>query len=470
MIDTIIVVAYLGGILGFGLWCGRGLANLRDYSVAGRSFGAGVIFCTLAASFIGGGFSIGNAGKVFVLGIASIVALWGFSLMQVLVATRIAPRMDGFRDVLSVGDIMARNFGRSGQVLTGIFAFLVCTGIVGAQVGAMGNVFEIFLGIPRLWGILIGCGIVIAYAAAGGMRAVVLTDVVQFWLLAVGIPLALVLGIGAVGGWTALMDKVPATHWQIPAAGTGWTALFSLFLIFVLGETLVPPYVQRLISGRNAAAVRKGTLWAGLFSIPFFAVAGGIGLVALALQPDLDGNLAMPHVVNTVLPPVLKGLVIAAVIAIVMSSADSFLNAASVAVANDIVRPLVRTPLSDKVYLRLAQFTTAAVGIVAIWFAVSIESVLDILIHAYNFWAPIILVPLIAVLMGSRARLPALLSAAAAGLIANIGWDRLLGSPWLIDGLIVGVAANAIVFFAVAAAQRPVPAVAPRPAGLDPGS
>ncbi len=460
MIDIAILFVYLAGILAFGLWCGKGVRTLQGYSVAGRSYGAGVIFCTLAASFIGGGFSVGNAGKVFLLGIASIVALWGFSLMQFLVATKIAPRMDCFRDMLSVGDIMARNFGIPGKILTGIFSFLVCAGIVGAQVGAMGKVFEVFIGIPPLWGALIGCGIVIAYAATGGMKAVVLTDVVQFILLAVGIPLTLILGIEAVGGWTSLVEKIPATHWEVPAAGTAWTALISLFLIFLLGETLVPPYVQRLLIARDAKAVRRGTFWAALFSVPFFVVSGTIGLVAFALQPSLDSNLAMPHVVNAVLPPVLKGIVVAAVIAIVMSSADSFLNAASVAVTNDIVRPLVRTPLSERRLLLIAQITTVAVGVLAIWFAISIQSVLDILIYAYNFWAPIILVPLIAVLMGSRAGLPAFLGAATAGLVVNIGWDIWLGKPWEIEGLVVGVAANAMVFFALAGVGRRAPAPA----------
>ena len=76
----------------------------------------------------------------------------------------------------------------------------------------------------------------------------------------------------------------------------------------MFGETLVPPYVQRLCIGKTAAEAARGTLLSGLFSIPFFAVTGLIGLVALAIDPALDSNLAMPHVVVTVMPPVLKGL------------------------------------------------------------------------------------------------------------------------------------------------------------------
>lgn len=86
MIDQVIVVAYLLLVLGIGLWAGRGLRTLRDYSVVHQQYPALVVFATLAASFIGGGFSSGNAAKVFVFGIANIVALWGFSLKELLIA------------------------------------------------------------------------------------------------------------------------------------------------------------------------------------------------------------------------------------------------------------------------------------------------------------------------------------------------------------------------------------------------
>lgn len=456
MIDTIVVAGYLAGILVFGIWAGRGSRTIEDYSVAGRSFGSLTIFFTLAASFIGGGFSIGNAGKVFSVGIAAIVALWGFSLIQLVVASKIAPRMGEFRHARSAGDIMERGYGKAGKVVTGVFSLLVCAGIVGAQVGAMGNVFEIFVGMPRLWGILIGCGIVILYATTGGMRAVVMTDMVQFGLLAVGIPLTLLIGVQAVGGWAALVEAVPAGHWSVPAVGSGWAALISLFLVFLLGETLVPPYVQRLLVARDAGAVRRGTLWAGLFSIPFFAVAGAIGLVALVLAPDIDSALALPHVVNTVLPPVIRGLVVAAMIAVVMSSADSFLNAAAVAVTNDIVQPLARRAPSEGALLAYARIATVVVGLLAVWFAVSIPNVLDILIYAYDFWAPVILVPLVAVLLGVRAGFPALLAAATAGVVVTAGWNNLLDRPAGIDGLVIGVAANALAFAAFAGSSRRV--------------
>ncbi|MCP4370209.1 MAG: sodium:solute symporter family protein, partial [Deltaproteobacteria bacterium] len=276
----------------------------------------------------------------------NIFALWGFSLKEILVASFIAPRMGKYPDAISVGDIMRKNYGKTGMVVSGIMAFAVCAGILGAQVGATGYIFNVFLGIPRFHSILIGCGIVIAYSTVGGMRSVVLTDVVQFVILAIGIPLTLILGINHVGGWSAMIDSVPKTHFAFPGTGKTMAQFIAFFLAFVFGETLVPPYVQRLFLSKKSSHTVKGTLFSGLFSIPFFAVTGFIGIVALAIKPDLDPNSAMPFVISTVLPVGLKGLVVAGVISIVMSSADSFLNSASVAITHDVVEPLRNKKMS----------------------------------------------------------------------------------------------------------------------------
>ncbi len=76
MIDMIIVGGYLAGILVVGLWAGRKQRGLKDYATAGREFGPLVIFATMSASFIGGGFSTGNAEKVFLYGIANLAVFF----------------------------------------------------------------------------------------------------------------------------------------------------------------------------------------------------------------------------------------------------------------------------------------------------------------------------------------------------------------------------------------------------------
>jgi SSS family solute:Na+ symporter len=446
VLDSVIIVFYLCVVLLVGLWSGKGMKSLQEFSVSHRSYTSSVIFATLSASFIGGGFSIGNAEKVFRFGIVNIVALWGFSLKEILVARFIAPRTVNFPNVISVGDIMERGYGKVGRVVTGFFSVFLCAGIVGAQVGAMGLIFNVFLDIEPIWGILIGCGIVIAYSTIGGMRAVVLTDIIQFCVLAVGLPAALVFGIVKLGGFSAIRAAVPAGHFSIPGEAMTIGAFLSLFLTFLLGETLVPPYVQRLFIGKDSVHTARGTMLSGIFSIPFFAITGGIGLVALALDSKLDPNLAMPYVISTVLPAGVRGIVIAGVISIVMSSADSFLNGAATSCINDIVKPLRKNRLLEGQELLLAKLTNCFVGVMAVIFAIKIRSILDILIYAYNFWAPVILIPLAAVLLGFRVTKAGFLAGTVAGAGGVLIWNGLLESPLGVSGLVVGVFCNLTAF------------------------
>jgi SSS family solute:Na+ symporter len=448
LLDFTIIGCYLAVVLAVGVWAGRRIGSFEEYAVAGRSYSSFMIFATLAASFIGGGFTMGNAEKVFTIGIVNVVALWGFSLKEILVSKFIAHRVGAFPNAISPGDVMERDYGRAGKIITGIFAVLLCAGILGAQIGAMGYMFNLFLGLPVWAGVLIGMGIIIIYDTIGGMRAIVATDVLQFMILAIGIPLCLYMGIRAVGGVGVIVDAVPSDHFRLFGSITP-VKFISLFLTFLLGETLVPPYVRRLFINRDTSRIVRGTFWSGVFSVPFFAVSGGIGLVALTMDRGINPNLSLPYVIQSALPAGIRGFVIAGVLSVVMSSADSFLNSASISFINDIVNPLRRVPLDDRAGLRWARIATLLTGSFAIIFALKIQSVLDILIYAYNFWAPIILVPMVAVLLGLRAPRAAFLAGAASGIAGVTVWNRLLGAPGGFDGLLVGVFTNMLAFAAV---------------------
>jgi SSS family solute:Na+ symporter len=243
------------------------------------------------------------------------------------------------------------------------------------------------------------------------------------------------------------MVSVPENRFTLFGTIRPWEFL-SLFLTFLLGETLVPPYVERLFIGKNAQHTARGTLWSGLFSIPFFAIACSLGLVALALKPDLNPNLALPFVIQEVLPVGLRGFLIGGLLAVVMSSADSFLNSSAIAFSNDIVRPLRRRPLSSRASLLVARLATLITGALAIVFTIKIGSILDILIYAYKFWAPIIVIPLGATLLGVKASVSSFVAGATAGIIGGLAWNMLLQAPGGFDGLVEGVLAN-LLFFAI---------------------
>lgn len=447
MLDTAIIVLYLISILAMGLWYSRGINEFKAFAVAGRSYPAWVVMATLSASFIGGGFSIGNAEKVFLFGILNIVALFGFSMKEMWVARYIAPHMDAYKEVLTIGDLVEIHYGEKAKIFTGVFAVLFCAGVLGAQVGAMGYIFQVFLDLPQTIGILIGCTIVILYSTYGGLKAIVFTDIVQFFLLIIGIPLTLFMGIQVIGGWSSFVSSIPQGHLQISSRYYAWPAFIALFLSFMLGEAMIPPYLQRLLVGRSSKDVERGVMGSALLSIPFFVVSGAIGLLALILEPSLNANLALPYVIMEVLPVGLRGLVVAGIISIVMSSADSFLHCATISFVHDCIQPVYKKEISKEKTLLLTRSINLVVGFMAIFFALRLESILDILLYAYGFWAPVILVPLVSAILGFKAQPFLFLLAGAGGFLAVLLWSVLPDSFQIIEGLVPGVFINALIFF-----------------------
>jgi SSS family solute:Na+ symporter len=160
----------------------------------------------------------------------------------------------------------------------------------------------------------------------------------------------------------------------------------------------------------------------------------------------------MPSVIKSALPIGLRGFVAAGVISIVMSSADSFLNGAATGCVNDIVG-VFSDNISPRKQLFLARTTNLLVGVLAVVFAISIPNILDILIFAYNFWAPTILVPLAAALLGFRTSKAAFVTGITMGVFGTIAWKYGLGDPNGFDGLVFGIFCN-LVGFTIASMLR----------------
>ena len=443
-LDYAIVILYFCVVLGNGLYMSRKVHSLSDYATGGRSYTAFAVFATLSSSFIGGGFTIGLAEKVFSLGLIYVVALWGFSFKEILIAHYIAPRMTRFRKAISVGDMMGMLYGQNVRVFTGVASVLVCAGIAGAQFAGLGYVLNVLMGVPQWVGALIGAILVITYSSLGGMKSVVANDILHFCVLIIALPIVLIFGLFEIGGVSALPTLSDWNPTALPLL-----TMLGLFLNFFFGETLVPPYVQRLLIGKTVRETTKGTLWSGLLSFPFFLMIGLIGIVALQKNPDLNPNLALPYVINTFLPIGIKGLVIAGMVAVVMSSADSFLNAAGIAATHDVFKPLRGKDFSSKEELILSRFTTLIVGVCGIAFALSTESVIDILLETYNFWTPFILVPLVGGILGFTASPRIFWISSFVGMssviIARIYAGGLVGTGHF-DAAIIGITTNLLTF------------------------
>lgn len=444
-IDISIFWAYLALILTTGYMAGKKVSSITDYAAGGKSYSTFFVFATISAAFIGGGFTMGLAEKTFSVGVVYVLALWGFSCKEILIAKFIAPRMSQFPKALSVGDIMGQLYGQNSRVITGMAGSFVCAGIAGAQFTAFSYVVHLFTGMDQNSALVLGAAVVIGYSTLGGMKAIVLNDTIHFCVLIVSLPLVFLFGLNLVGGWEGLVQSVPAEKFSL-SHSMDWVAVLALFLSFFFGETLVPPYVQRLLIGKSVKETAKGTLMSGVLSIPFFLMMGLLGLIAFAMNPQLDPNLALPYVIQNVMPVGLKGLAVAGVMAVLLSSADSFLNAASVSFVHDAIKPLQKYKLSSEAEVLWTRIATVIVGTMGVAFGLSQSSVLEILLLAYNFWTPFILVPLIAGILGYYRAPHVFWVSSGLGVVSVFAWKSLAHPPLPIDAALVGIAVNFIIF------------------------
>lgn len=453
VIDWALVALYFVVLVGIGLQTMRRIEDSDDFAVAGNRIIWPVFFGSLAAAFLGGGASIGLAGQAFSDGYVYMFAFLAYSIQTVLVGWFVAPRLKRYRRAHTVGDVMAEHFGQTTRLLTGVLSVALCAGILGAQALAIGTVVEATVGIAVTPSVIVGMAVVILYSAFGGLWAVIQTDMMQFVLLGVLVPVTLMIGMHRAGGFDEVLASVPDSH----LTGLGnmeVLAFLGLFVSFLLGETLVPPYAQRTFSTPDSRHARIGYVMTGVFSAMFFFITASLGLVALHLYPGIEADSALPTIVMELLPIGLVGIVVAALLAVIMSTASSYLNSTAVVLVKDIYVPFINSNISSGRRLWLERLTTVAVGVLATLFAVSVPSIVDALLYSYSLWAPTVIIPLLgAVLFNARSAIAAV-SAIFFGGITMATWTWALDDPFDVPGVLVGVAANLLVFSTVTMIDR----------------
>jgi solute:Na+ symporter, SSS family len=445
MIDNIVVIGFLVLVLFVAFYKSRSVKSMREYSIADKNYSLPIMVATMSATVIGGGATFGIVSSVVSVGVTYILISFGNPINHFLVAQFFVNKMDAFTDCISVGDIMDKNYGKPARIISGICGALYCAAAVGGQVSAIGFIIHYFLNIPFFLGALIGCGAVIIYSSFGGIKAVTATDVVQFAVLIIAIPMVCNVALNLTGGYAGLIEKVPANLLKLPDTASSIVNNIFIFLAFSV-PFLDPPHTQRLLMARDRVQISNTLRWSAFIELPFFLVVGLIGLTAVAINPNQDANLAFPHLVNSVLPMGLKGVAIAGLLAVVMSTADSYLNAAGITLVHDTIKPLFKKEISDKAELRLAKMTTFLLGTFATVVALSFSSIMSIILFSLNFWGPIIVVPLYASLLGIKANRKCFYSGIISGALIFLLWYFFIEDSLGIGSLIPSMIANAIGF------------------------
>jgi sodium/proline symporter len=378
-------LAYLVVLMGIGIGSARSSSGgLADFFLGGRRMNRVVVALSAVVSGRSSWLLLGVTGMAFTMGASALWAVAGYTVVEAFLFLFYAPRLRRFtahHDGITIPDFYADRFRDRGGlrvVLAGVILIFMVAYVAAQFVGG-GKAIGASFGLAPGTGILITAGIVLAYTVLGGFLAVSLTDTVQAVFMLVALLALPILAIGEFGGWTAMMAELRLLDAGLPdpfalsvGAGLGFVAIG-------LGSPGNPHILVRYMSIRDPAQLRfaavVGTAWnvlmgAGAVLIGMVGRAWLGGVEALPLQ---DPENLFPVLAQQHLPPVLFGIVVAAIFAAIMSTADSQLLVAASTVVRDVHEKVIRrAPLSRRLavlYSRLVVAGLVAAALVLGWAA-----------------------------------------------------------------------------------------------------
>lgn len=434
-LDLAAIVLYFVGLIWIGLAVARkerGAGESESFLAADRNMNLLQTTGSTAATDLGGGFSIAMGGLGFTLGISGswLIAISGLSV--VMVAFLMVPKVKRWADAtkgLTTGDLFEARFDRRTGTLAAAVIGIAWFTFVGGQIIAGAKLLQATTQIGLTLAVVLSGAIILAYTALGGLKAVIYTDVFQMVVLLVGIVfLAVPIGLWQVGGWSGIVAHFaadPETAHLTDFAAVGWRQLvgwfFSIFPVWFISIAAM----QRIVAARDEKTARRAFLLTGVpIEWPLFAIGSTlIGLIARMLMPELpDPELATPTIILELLPVGIAGIVIAAYIAAVMSTADSVLMGPVAIFTNDIYRKLLRPEASEAQLVRTARLATLVLGVAGIAMAYLVPNILDLILYAYTFGAAGLFFPMLGLLFWPRTTASGAFWSMLAGGLAAVVW------------------------------------------------
>ncbi len=465
-IDLTIFAIYLLAMLGIGFYFLRSNTSKEDYFLAGRNMGPWQIGFSVVATDVGGGFSIGLGGLGFIMGLSGSWMLFTGLLGAWLAAVYLIPKVFELGkkvDLFTFPQIFETIFDKRVALIAAVISAIGYLGFTASQMLAGAKLAHATFPDVSLDVILLIMGVVaVIYTVMGGLKAVIVTDTVQWIILLLGLMfIGLPMGYWAVGGWDGI--KAAVSPEMLALNNLSWQNIVNwsvtIIPIWFIGMTLY----QRIYASRNVKQAKKAWYIAGVFEWPIMAFMGvALGLLArvgadqgmfeyagYATAAGMDPEIGLPLLLRTILPVGLMGLMMSAYFSAILSTADSCIMACSGNVVSDLMFKLKF--FRDKNELRLSQIVTFGIGAVAILIALYMENVLELMLHSYAFMVSGLFIP---VIYGLYSKNPSAQAALASMLVGGGVTLILTGAtaslPFGLDPIVFGLTAGFLALVGVA--------------------
>jgi SSS family solute:Na+ symporter len=462
-IDIAIIVVYLAAMLAFGFWGKSRTKDSADFLVAGRRLGPALYTGTMAAVVLGGASTVGGVGLGYKYGISGMWLVVAIAFGLLALSLFFAGRIQRLR-VYTVAQMLKLRYGVDATSTSGIVMAAYTLMLSVTSTIAYATIFNVLFDTDRTLSVIIGGVIVMLYSSIGGMWSITLTDMVQFILKTIGIFfLLLPFTWHRAGGFDGIRERAGDAAFNLGTIGIG--TIVTFFVVYSFGMLIGQDIWQRVFTARSPQVAKWGGTTAAIYCL-LYGVAGAlIGMAASTFLGDVKAkDDVYAQIAETILPVGISGIVLAAAVAAMMSTASGALIATATVAKTD-VKPLLlkmigrdsaedenaeREVHSDRLYV-------VALGIVVIVIAALLNDVVAALTVAYDILVGGLLVPILGGFLWKRATGAGALWAMAAGTVVTLGTMFFFG-VMANEPIYYGLAASLVVYVVGSLATPRTPA------------
>jgi len=431
----LLLAGYLLAMTAVGAAAARRSKTVEGFFLAERGLGPAILTATLTATILGASSTLGMAGLGFREGLTG--AWWllsgtaGLLILSFFLAERV--RATG---CFTLPELLGTTYDRRVRLAASALILVSWVGVIAAQIVASGKLLGILFG-PRQEAFMVAAALVfVGYTALGGQRSIVKTDALQLLVLLLGLALVSWRALQLAGPDLLAGESFPTSE------ARGWPEVAGLVLVVGSAYLAGPDIYSRLLSASDPGTARRAALAAAVILVPIAFVITSLGIAARALYPAILPEEALPVLMAETLSPLGAGIVAAALLSALISSADTTLLTATSILALDLFGA-AKPDASAGEILWVSRAGCLLIGGVALLSALRLPEIISNLLAAYTVFAGGLIVPLVAGFERERLRLTP--SGALAGLLGGGTVALLFGGRWPL----LGMATSAVLLFAV---------------------
>lgn len=474
-IEITFLIVYFLVLLGIGAWVSRISSSDREgYLLGGRRLGPAVTALRLQSTSMSGYMFLGAGGLGYSQGYYSMWYALGDLGGGVLNLSVLGRRMRKLSQLLgsitSIGYLERRYPSVWTRAVAAPIALFCMFFYVLAQLLAGGQGLAMVTGLDLDLALVIAIGVIVGYTLMGGYLAVAYTDFVQAIILVIGMLWILVATLQHVGGLTAGHEALGAvnenllTMWGAEGEFAGqWGIILGALLVFSIGYMGWPHVNVSHMSMRRPSVARRAGLYATGFNLLFIPGAYLVGMMALLIVPNLeDPEMAIFRVAETVLPAYAVGLVMAAIMAAIMSTADALLLQAGTIASQDLWGRFVQKNMSEKASVRVSRLTILVLAVIGLVLAMARPpGVFDIVVFATSVLGAAFVPAYVCAVWWKSANTAGAISSMLAGTAGAVSAELMGSADALgVDAMVVGILCSTATIVVVSLATRriaPVP-------------